>query len=54
MSLTVESAEYNAEQFEIDGRVTSYSAIAAGEFEVLSDTVARFTGHPPAFLESTH
>lgn len=43
-------------KFEIDGWVTSYSAIAAGEFEVVSDTVERFTGHPPmtlkAFLQS--
>lgn len=49
-------AGFDATQSEIDGWVTSYSAIAAGEFEVLSDTVERFTGHPPitlrAFLES--
>ena len=49
-------AGFDAPQFEIDGWVTSYSAIAAGEFEVLSDTVERFTGTAPitlrAFLES--
>jgi len=49
-------AGIDAPQFEIDGWVSSYSAIAAGEFAVLSDTVERFTGHPPmslrAFLES--
>ena len=48
-------AKIEAPKFEIDGWVTSYLAIAAGEFEVLSDTVERFTGHPPmtlrAFLE---
>ncbi len=46
---------FGAPQFEIDGWVTSYSGIAAGEFEVLSDSVERFAGHPPmtlkAFLE---
>jgi len=49
-------AGFDVPQFEIDGWVTSYSGIAAGEFEVLSDTVERFAGHPPmtlkAFLES--
>ncbi len=49
-------AGFDASPFEIDGWVTSYSAIAAGEFDVLSDTVERFTGHQPitlkAFLES--
>lgn len=48
-------AGIDAPQFEIDGWVTSYLAVAAGEFEVQSDTVQRFTGHPPmslrAFLE---
>ncbi|WP_217645450.1 SDR family oxidoreductase [Oceanisphaera psychrotolerans] len=49
-------AGFKAPQFELDGWVSSYSGIAAGEFEVLSDTVERFTGHPPmtlkAFLEN--
>lgn len=38
-------ATFDVPRFEIDGWVTSYSAVAAGEFEVLSDTVARFAGH---------
>ena len=46
----------DAPQFEIEGWVTSYRAIALGEMEVLSDTVQRLAGHPPqsfrAFLES--
>ncbi|TWU23408.1 Quinone oxidoreductase 2 [Novipirellula galeiformis] len=48
-------AHIDAPQFEIEGWVTSYSGIAAGEFEVVSDTVERFAGHLPmtlrAFLE---
>ncbi len=40
-------AGFGAPQFEVDGWVTSYAGIAAGEFEVLSDTVERFTGHSP-------
>lgn len=44
-------ARFDVPQFEIEGWVTSYSAIAAGEFEVLSDTVERFAGHPPMALK---
>jgi uncharacterized protein YbjT (DUF2867 family) len=51
-------AGFDVPQLEIDGWVTSYSGIAAGEFEVLSDTVERFAGHPPmtlrAFLLDSH
>ena len=37
---------------EIEGRVTSYAAIAAGEMDVVGDTVARLTGpDPQAFYE---
>ncbi|SLN73934.1 hypothetical protein [Oceanibacterium hippocampi] len=47
---------FGASKFELDGRVTSYGAIATGEFEMLSDTVERFAGRPPmtlrTFLES--
>ncbi|MEZ5594052.1 MAG: SDR family oxidoreductase [Gammaproteobacteria bacterium] len=45
-------AGFDVPQFEIDGWVTSYSGIAAGEFEVLSDTVERFTGQPPMTLKT--
>lgn len=47
---------FDVPAFEIEGWISSYRAIAAGEFEVLSDTVERFAGHRPmtlrAFLES--
>jgi NAD(P)H dehydrogenase (quinone) len=33
--------------WEIEGWVTSYLAIAAGELEVVTDVVERLTGHPP-------
>ena len=42
---------YGAPRWEVDGWVTSYSAIAAAELEVLSDDVERVTGHPPMTLE---
>ena len=45
-------AGFDVPKFEIDGWVTSYSGIAAGEFEVLSDTVERFTGQPPMTLKA--
>lgn len=40
-------AAYEAEPFEIEGWVTTYAAIAAGELDVVADTVARLAGHPP-------
>ena len=33
--------------WEIEGWVTSYAAIAAGVLEAVSDTVERVAGHPP-------
>jgi NAD(P)H dehydrogenase (quinone) len=33
--------------WEIEGWVTSYLAMAAGELEVVTDVVERLTGHPP-------
>nr|WP_067290237.1 hypothetical protein [Marinobacterium profundum] len=44
--------QFKAPQFELDGWVSSYSAIAVGEFEVLSDTVERFTGRAPMSLKA--
>lgn len=38
--------------YDIEGWVTSYLAIRAGQFDVLSDSVARFLGRPPLSLES--
>jgi NAD(P)H dehydrogenase (quinone) len=39
-----------AEAWEIEGWVTSYAAIAAGELDVVSDTVRRVAGHEPVGL----
>jgi NAD(P)H dehydrogenase (quinone) len=39
-----------AEAWEIEGWVTSYAAIAAGELDVVSDTVRRVAGHEPVSL----
>lgn len=43
-------AEIEAPQFEIEGWVTSYAGIAAGEFDAVSDTVERWTGRKPQSL----
>ena len=37
--------------WEIEGWVTTYTSIAAGELDVVSDTVARVAGHEPMNLE---
>lgn len=39
-----------APDWEIEGWITSYVAVAAGEMDVVSDTVERLTGHPPQSL----
>jgi uncharacterized protein YbjT (DUF2867 family) len=44
-------AVYEAPDWEVDGWVTSYLAIANGEMDVVSDSVERLTGHPPQSLE---
>jgi NAD(P)H dehydrogenase (quinone) len=43
-------AVYGAPDFEVEGWVTSYLAIAKGELDVVSDTVRRLTGHEPLTL----
>jgi NAD(P)H dehydrogenase (quinone) len=47
-------ASYGAPEFEVEGWVTSYLAVAAGDLDIVSDTVPRLTGHPaqslPEFL----
>jgi len=43
-------AIYGAPHFEVEGWVTSYAAIAAGEMDVVSDTVSKLTGQPPMTL----
>lgn len=43
-------AAYGAEQYEVDGWVSTYTAIARGEMDVVSEDVARLTGHPARSL----
>ena len=42
---------FGAPDWEVEGWVTSYLAIANGELEVVSDTVERFTGRRGTTLE---
>ncbi len=44
-------APTGAPEWEIEGWVTSYAAVATGEMDIVSDTVQRIAGHPPAALE---
>lgn len=44
-------ASYGAPGWEVEGWVTSYAAIAAGELDVRTDDVERVTGHPPVGLD---
>ncbi|WP_406146007.1 SDR family oxidoreductase [Streptomyces sp. NBC_01012] len=43
-------AHYGAEDWEVEGWVTSYEAIAAGELATVSDAVHTLTGRPPQNL----
>jgi predicted oxidoreductase len=43
-------AAFGAPDWEVEGWIASYLAIAAGELAVFSDTVERLTGHPPREL----
>ncbi len=43
-------ASYGAPDWELEGWVTSYAAIAAGEMDVVSETVSSLTGHAPMTL----
>jgi uncharacterized protein YbjT (DUF2867 family) len=45
-------AHYGAPDFEVEGWVTSYLAIAAGEMDVVSGAVEHLTGHPPEGLRA--
>jgi NAD(P)H dehydrogenase (quinone) len=45
-------ASSGAADWEIEGWVTSYAAIANGDLERVSDTVGRLTGHAPRSLAS--
>lgn len=44
-------ASYGAPAWEVEGWVTSYAAIANGELSMVSNDVARLTGHPATGLE---
>lgn len=43
-------AHFGAPDWEVTGWVTTYTAIATGELDLVSDTVARVAGHPPLSL----
>ena len=43
---------FGAPDWEVEGWVTSYQAIANGEMDVVSDTVSRLTGHEATNLEA--
>lgn len=43
-------AAYGAPDWEVEGWVSSYLAIRAGELDVVTDCVERITGHPPRML----
>jgi NAD(P)H dehydrogenase (quinone) len=43
-------AHYGAPDWELEGWVTSYVAVAGGELEPVTDHVERLTGHPPTTL----
>ena len=43
-------ADYGAPDWEVDGWVTSYVAIARGEMDEVTDWVERLAGHPPIEL----
>ncbi len=43
-------ASYGAPEWEVEGWVTTYAAIATGEMDVVSDTVSKLTGHAPMTL----
>jgi NAD(P)H dehydrogenase (quinone) len=43
-------ASYGAPAWQVEAWISTYTAIAAGELETVTDTVERLTGHPPATL----
>jgi uncharacterized protein YbjT (DUF2867 family) len=43
---------HGAPDWEVEGWVTSYAAIATGELSTVSDTVARVAGHEPRTIQS--
>jgi NAD(P)H dehydrogenase (quinone) len=43
-------AQYGAPDWEVEGWVTSYVAVARGELAVRTDDVQNLSGHPPRTL----
>ena len=43
-------ASYGAPDWMVEAWISTYTAVARGELEAVTDTVARFTGHPPLTL----
>lgn len=46
-------ASYGAPDWQLDAWVSTYSAIAAGELEGVTDAVSRLTGRPATSLADT-
>ena len=42
---------FGAPAWEMDGWISTYTAIAAGEFDVVTDHVMRLAGHQPVSIE---
>ncbi|MFI8823461.1 SDR family oxidoreductase [Streptomyces sp. NPDC053431] len=45
-------AVYDAPDWEVEGWITSYEAVAVGEMDDVSDDVRTLTGHPPQSFEA--
>jgi hypothetical protein len=45
-------AHFGAPDWQVEAWVTSYTAIAEGELDILSDDVERLTGRPPTSFET--
>ncbi len=43
-------SSYGAPAWQVEAWISTYTAIAAGEFDRVTDTVERLTGHPPLTL----
>ena len=45
-------ASYGAPAWEVAGWISTYTAIAAGELDLVTDHVARLTGHEPVSVDA--
>jgi uncharacterized protein YbjT (DUF2867 family) len=43
-------AAYGAPDWQVEAWISTYTSVAAGDLEAVSDTVERFTGRPPITL----